>query len=1404
MVEPINTDLPKSLTRAANKYGGTTTSDMFNAMYGRATPASRAALLNLDLGRINRGSDPYTATESAFGLAAASRNAPVTQEPEQSWFGRGINDLTTLVRGIPHLPGAIVSDVLDIPDALSQLPDAIAAGDSWAQSIGNVANLPAFRLLPGSFIAGAMGDDVHFDPKNSTSPVVAGGGWNQLAQHPLFTALDVLPFASKGAKLTRPYTRATEAAAEQARILNLPMPRAPRPIPTLIKNIGGRVDDVPDIRAAYIDQALARGQSPVSGIPERGFGAATPGTSIANPVPGPVLTPGPVGRATQRAGRAIGNTGIGRWTQDARSALARSAAERGLFHTSTILDPTRAALLDPEAARILHEVTPQLREQSKNIDNARMAEINNALVHDDAAVKATFTPEERAYIDTFTRAQTDLKAAQTAAGEQWFRGRSRRNASGARGLLEVEFPHGMETFDARTGSMIRDARYVRDRNQWFASTLNDITNNAPYTATNLVQDAAQLRRDTHLNNAQLRQAIKLIAYRYRTAGGLQDADTILTRLNKAQTRAHLDSILDGITRPTRTWAPTQVGWNWTRNLDAARANLAHIRGNDPKAAALYAALHPKNLERTSGIAAARAALTDMASRRVHGRPTFDIDNLRFELEHMDKVRRLDQDFGRVGVGSKDLAAAHKLVQSVEKHSVPARWDDLVRQEARAGLTSMIANLQAQGAVTPDIAARAIDAAAHGVIAEVEALIPGSEASINALLSDARESWLTLAQSGLEPQWVHRVNSAGARKLVNPRVFDSSSITPGQLKARLWDPTPSVPDLTISLHHQAYELLNAAASKNFADEMASWYGVSGAELQSRLFPIARQMNGRNPAKSTRAHLADLIDREWTAYDPSTFTRGKGSAPRQTNSSAQLYVPRSVAATLDRMRPTLPSTLERGLSKPMSVFRTTVLPLSPRWHLNNIIGGAIMLGSVANPRTATHLMEAYRLARGGGEELGRIESATGKAAMPPGMGLRDITEWARERKINDPTGVATAHSLAAGYTIGRILNSVRNNAAGQTVARGFGKVVDASYHANQFVDDMNRSLAFLTGQDNALRKGLSREEAIDAGINSARDALMSWDRLTPIERSGMRVVFPFYSWTSHLLRFVMQYPHDHPVRLAILARVADTELNDMQTGLPQRFASLFTPFGIDAAGNAMGVTIDSANPFRDVTNYGLLAGFVLGQEGGNISALTSGMNPYISTVMEAAGFDTFRGSPDLYPDLTYDPTTQQLTSSGGGSLPILALNNFIPQTEFLTSLAGMNRDFKQLARTNPDAAARQLRGAMGIPNLFRNFNVNEETIKAEIGRYNAFSKTRSEALATGNLDLLDRYPVLSAYRAQIESAAAAGELDPYMTSTNQTYQSATERVAAAYGQQAAGSGSGGPLQSVGATLGQLVGL
>jgi hypothetical protein len=1322
---PINPRLPDLAASLGRKYTSPNQFDRtggFGRAAGGASPMALRALHRLDTQRVQRGQSPLGAVPSALGLQAATTGQSVLPEPDQPFFVDLATDVADFARAIPQLPFTIFDEARQLPESLGNIGQEYARGGGGIEGLGNVANLPGLRLVPGSFIAGQFGTD---------QPGVEG-----LANHPLFTLLDAAPFAGSAVRHLSPtYKLTAQLAQDQAAALQIPTPRAPRPLQTLARygRPGGvKILDTPDLRATLLDQQGT--------VPKRGWGALT---ADAPPVPGRVAIPNRYGQIREGASRSLRSTPIGRYASEAFSTPARTIAERSNYYSSYLQNPSRMASISPEAAGIFEDARRAAEEA--NISPEREAQIVAALTTDDAPVLNTLAPHERTYIDQIKAGQDVLRQVLVERGD----------------LVEVPFAHGAEVYDRATGDRLLKGRRARDEAEWFAGRLREHVDGSFGDAPAYWAEIRTILDDPALSTKAKVRAVdlNLRALERQGIGSVAPIRRAWADANTAAKRASWER--DFYTPVT----PDMIA-SLPRNPippgaidDAIAALRASGRNAGPLARDLFTSLRSGNWQ------TALQTVVKMEGTRRYADLGLDLPTLRRALDDRTfieggSVHRvpLAQRVGDLATRAEALARSQ---ERLERATPPARFDDLIRREAGVKIGAAVVGEGGRRGLTPETLASTVDALAanlYSVAGDAFGDVGWLESQVRQLRSEARRSWQDLAARGLDPKYVHRVTPEAANRMANPRVLDNPSLSPSQIRQRLWDPSPSVSNLAISLQHQAFEFLNAEASRRFATEAGQWFGVSGLELEKRYLAAAKIAHERNPSITRDAHLRQLIDRDWATYDPAKFLRGKGEKPRSINAANQTYIPRVVASTLDRLRPIAPSSIEQSIAPVMNVFRTSLLPLSLRWHLYNILGGAVMMMAGAGPSAFRYLSQAKALATDGGRALGEVEVKG--SAMPPGGHMRQAQEWFQSARLHDPTGMKIAHQLAAGNTLGRIMAKMRDNPTVGRVSDAMGRGVQKSYDFNQYVDNMYRSMAYLSGEAKAIKRGMTEDQAIAAGMSLSRDILQSWDRLTPLERSTMRLVAPFYGWLSHLLRFtVKNFPHDHPWRLGIMARVAETEMSDYATGLPSRLASLFTPFGMDADGNVTAIALDGANPFRDIANYALLAGFLTGQEGGNLSAVTSNLNPLLAAPLKAAGLDVTKGLPELYPELDYDPMTGSLRLTPSQSFPMALLTSVLPPARALDMLSGRNVEFRQMMVDNPDAARNMLLSSVGLPGVVKQYNQPEELIKSETRRYEDMMDVRSEALSTGDLGLMDKYPTLRAYRRQIETLKAQGQLGQY---------------------------------------------
>ena len=168
---------------------------------GRSNPDTTRAIAQLDIDRLRRGQAPYTQAETAVGLRAADTNEQVIPRQDQGLFQNALTDIKAFFSSIPKLPGIVLNEADEIRTKGIDVSGALSASNPF-EAIGNLAEQPGLRFVPGAFVASNF---------RTGGPGVSG-----LAEHPVFTALDVLPYASSLAKLTPAAKLAPEVARANA------------------------------------------------------------------------------------------------------------------------------------------------------------------------------------------------------------------------------------------------------------------------------------------------------------------------------------------------------------------------------------------------------------------------------------------------------------------------------------------------------------------------------------------------------------------------------------------------------------------------------------------------------------------------------------------------------------------------------------------------------------------------------------------------------------------------------------------------------------------------------------------------------------------------------------------------------------------------------------------------------------------------------------------------------------------------------------------------------------------------------------------------------------------------------------------------------------------------------------
>lgn len=684
---------------------------------------------------------------------------------------------------------------------------------------------------------------------------------------------------------------------------------------------------------------------------------------------------------------------------------------------------------------------------------------------------------------------------------------------------------------------------------------------------------------------------------------------------------------------------------------------------------------------------------------------------------------------------RNLVAAEKRVSRIEANNVPARFQPLVAKEINRRLLD---EYEIRGG-DPDLIAQSLIERNYGAIDDWDPKLRQQ------ITREVSANWKSFRDQGLDPIYIHRISPSQEFSLVKPGVPPyQTGLRQG--KERTAYAAPYIADPQIGLTAQGMELLRQKIAIDNYNTIKELFGRSEQSIANEFFPqaraeIARKYPGLDPLSEAFGNevnrLANqYINRNTTIYEPEL---GAGWSRGQTTGlpTDRVRIPRTVADTLKRMENDGLTKIPSTYDKSMRVFRTSVLALSPRWHVYNIIGGAVMMMGQTNPLTVwKYLGEARNIVKGGFEALPQ--------ELRVGMSGAERLEGALQYQAGGALGKMINEATAAKPGLGTTLDTLKGPA--QKVSAGFNKVVQASFKFNALFDDMYRTMSYLYGYDKQLTKGMSREIAQRTGIDLAKSTMQAWDSLTPLERSVARNIMPFYSFMQHITRYVINYPMDHPVRASIMASFAKNEIEDNQTGLPDIINAMIPFGGKDKEGNQKYISTRGINPFNDVASFFTLQG------------LAGNLNPVLSTMLEQLGVDTQTGQPMLAKNMTFDPETGRLSSNAPNPLTSI-IGNLIPQSQLLLNLTGNSAEFNALLRNNPEAAQRMITSQAGLPNLIRSYNIPEQQIKAEVVRQDAQDKAWATFLKTGNDKEAKRYPALQPLIEQVKALKASGALSQF---------------------------------------------
>lgn len=1262
---PLLTNAPRAQQSLANKYSG-----YMRELQQQYDPHIINAMREMDAQRVQKGQNPLSEEQTRRALQTAQSGQEATAPPEPSpfnFFGNAIRNVGDIVRSLPRLPGAMMQEARD----LSKIGESIEAGSN---PLSGLAAAPGVRMLPGAYLVENL----------------AEGDVAELAANPVFTALDVLPLGNMLAKGTKVATAAREGAEAVAR--------------------GERVATVKEARQ-------------LTQMTRRPMAAAINNTldvdgNIVRTVPGEI---------TDAITRSRMVRPLNQWFSQTQKDVifeVNSAQQRVHNIVSGIQTPGDIATAGGKLDH-LSRAAVKLRQDIVDLDptiEARIPAITEKMVQGK---------------------WDELTGVDATAAEMYRSVMQETTEWSVANNYHVMFDG--EVYDVQAGLKLKNAERRLNRTQQFNQLRNQMIAGTadPMTALRSLRDiygrerrdpsitgrsAAEKLEDITTNRvgaAELNDARRMTLRSLESAG--YDMDHFYTkRLNKKGREVKklktdddlmraVDDVLEG-----RVELPKRDLLNLDQVMEVVRANKSAYDGD--ALARLEAGIANREWK---GVTKALESIRKQKGNAAVSDPLF-VDSVR---QLRDTSRELAKTTKYSDTMAERLA---KRLADQQKMTPAARFLPEIDRQTRASVTAQLTdNLDANQRLIPAddaiTVAQVVELADRGMWTE----IPGwTEQMHRKIQRETVASWMDMKARGFDPMFIHTVPSNRLSRIMHP----GESIVPNKpssTNARKWDMAPGFKDFTIAVSDQMIEFLRRRETEIAVKHISDMVGESESVLRARYISTAEWRHAKAPVKSVEQHLQDLITENWTKFDPESMGYNWGSSYLNQLQQSDVLIPKTVANNLHDL--SKPKQIAGGLFDPATkAFRIAVVGLSVRTQIYNIVGGVVS-NELRAPGSMLRQMDKMRdyMQAVKTNDWSKLPQELQEVVGSQKATIMQMDDLGMGKTKISPTEMVYHYlrgkKQAEFFNAEQAAKTPGAPSKMSKAADGFERAAQKMYNLNGLFDDMYRVVSYWDEYERAIKKGHTGEAASKAGIAETRKVLQDWMGMTPMERATMKSLVPFYAFVSHAIRFVMQYPLDHPLRAEFMSKLAQSELEDMD-GLPKRFLSSLFVGDMDEKGKQNALNLAPMNPFGDVANMMTIGGFL------------GATNPMISTAFQMVGLD--QGEADLYPSLRYDAETGRLAAKSAN--PLLAmLDNTIPQTGLVTAMMGMNERFNEQLKTDPAAANRFLLSGLTMPILWREYSVPQEQFKAEVARYDSAEKVKNEALKTGDWSEALRYPSLAAY-------------------------------------------------------------
>lgn len=665
-----------------------------------------------------------------------------------------------------------------------------------------------------------------------------------------------------------------------------------------------------------------------------------------------------------------------------------------------------------------------------------------------------------------------------------------------------------------------------------------------------------------------------------------------------------------------------------------------------------------------------------------------------------------------------IAKAEQAMQSLKTRNLSARFLPKQREITRGLVAQRLIDNQLYLPVEDQVSVERIIAARDaGELSDIPGFSPTMYASAQ---REAAQTIMRMKEAGFDPVFIHTVTP---NRIESSLRFGENIVhrTEASTRARVMEGAPGIKDMSIAANDMAMQFLDEPLREMQLHMLADQFGYSQAEVNVMEHETARWRAGKSEVLDYEGHKQKVINERWMQLNPDELGMQWGSPYLNKLKTDKVFVPREIGQQLKEMTQSKP--MLGGLLDPTTkLFRISTTALSLRTQIYNLVGGPIS-ATLLHPNALGYARDAIEMLRDPSRIPEEMQAVIGSNVRT----MHQLDDIAKGKVVE---GV---RKYMVGEKMRKWWDTVQENkTVGNDLTHRFGGkftgLVEKSYQLNGMVDDFTRLITYMAEYDKGISKGWTHEYAAYRGVGLARKVLQDFLGQTPFERNIMKSILPFYGFISHAMRFVMRYPLDHPLRAEFMAKLAEAELEDSNQGLPSRFMAMLFFGKPSATGDQHALNLGPFNPFGDIANSMTLAGFL-----GNT-------NPILQTAFEMVGLQ--RGTSELYPSLRYDPQTGRMEAIHPGLVESL-VGNIIPSSTGILAMMGMNKEYNDILRRDPEAAGRYMLSSLTLPTIERQYNVPQEQFAAELARQKSADSALANALKSGDWSEAMRYPSLVKY-------------------------------------------------------------